>query len=148
MRVSSGGNLIVDNLTRGVRALRFVRPDLLHYLDEGADTVTSPLFQEVEEAALSDLPKGWTLIVNLGLVDAVNAAFYRCLLDIRKALKSRQCRLVLCGLTSWHQEVFELFRGPEVFTIARTEADALGWLCQRSREKLTPDGKILVVTAF
>jgi hypothetical protein len=31
---------------------------------------------------------------------------------------------MLCGLTPWHQEIFELFRGPELFTIVGTEAEA------------------------
>jgi hypothetical protein len=124
MRVSSGGNLIVEIARRGVRVMRFARPDLRQYLDDVADSATSPLFQEIQDAVLSDLPKGWTLVVNLGLIDPISAAFYRCLLYMRKCLQARHSRLVLCGLTPWHQEVFELFRGPELFTIVCTEAEA------------------------
>jgi anti-anti-sigma regulatory factor len=124
MRVSTGGNLIVERLTRGVRVMRFVRPDLREHLDEATDTETSELFREIREVALADLPRGWTLVINLGLVDSIGAAFYRCLLDVRKVVQARRAQLMLCCLTPKHQEVFDLFRGPEVFTIVSTEAQA------------------------
>jgi hypothetical protein len=124
MRVSTSGNLIVETVTLGVRVMRFARPDLLRYLYDDADSEISPLFCEVHDTVLSHLPKGWTLVINLGLIDSINAAFYRCLLHIRKCVQARRGRLVLCGLTPWHQEVFDLFRGPELFTIVSTEAEA------------------------
>jgi anti-anti-sigma regulatory factor len=136
MRVSEGGNLIVET-AKGVRVMRFIRPDLRKYLDDIADSATTSLFQEIHDNALCDLPKGGTLVVNLGLVDSVNAAFYRCLLHIRKCVQARYGRLVLCGLTPWHQEVFELFRGPELFTIVETEAEARR-LPIRSQNPLCP----------
>ena len=37
--------------------------------------------------------------------------------------RARDGHLVLCGSTPWHQEIFELFRGPELFTIVAAEAD-------------------------
>jgi anti-anti-sigma regulatory factor len=122
-------NLIVETGTPGVRVMRFVRPDLRRHLDSAADTARSPLFREIHDAVLSDLPKGWTLVVNLGLIECINAAFYRCLLDIRKCVRAHQGRLVLCGLTPWQQEVFDLFRGPELFTIVSTEAEARRDVC-------------------
>jgi anti-anti-sigma regulatory factor len=124
MRVSAGGNLVVETARRGVRVMRFARPNLRGCLDDGADSATSPLFREIQDAVLSDLPKGWTLVVNLGLIDAVTAAFYRCLLDVRKCVQARGARLVLCGLSPWNQEIVDLFRGPRLFTIVRTEAEA------------------------
>jgi anti-anti-sigma regulatory factor len=124
MHVRAGGNLIVETAKRGVRVMRFARPDLRQYLDDAADSATSPLFQEIQDAVLADLPKGWTLVVNLALIDPINAAFYRCLLYMRKCVQARHGRLLLCGLTPWHQEIFELFRGPELFTIVGSEAEA------------------------
>lgn len=90
MRVSTGGNLIVETITLGVRVLRFARPDMRRYLDDAADTATSPLFREIQDAVLSDMPEGWTLVVNLGLVDTINAAFYRCLLYVRKWVQAHR----------------------------------------------------------
>jgi len=121
MFASSYGNLIVETVTYGILVMRFTRPDVRRFLDDGAETETSPLFKEIQDAVLSDLPRSWTLVINLGLINPINAAFYRCLLDIRKCVQARQSQLVLCGLSPMHQEVFELFRGPEVFTIVSTE---------------------------
>jgi anti-anti-sigma regulatory factor len=84
----------------------------------------SPLFREIQRAVLSDLAEGWTLVVNLGLFDFITAAFYRSLLGIRERIQARRSRLVLCGLSPRHQEIFDLFQGPLVFTIVSTEAEA------------------------
>jgi len=124
MRLSASGNLIVETVTLGVRVMRFARPDLRQYLDDLADSETSLLFCEVQDTVLSHLPSGWTLVINLGLIDGISAAFYRCLLHIRKCVQAHHGRLVLCGLTPWHKEIFDLFRGPEVFNIVSSEAEA------------------------
>ncbi len=124
MRISARGNVIVETVAVGVRVMRFARPDVRDALDAAADSAISPLFQEIEEAVLADLAVGSKLVVNLSLIGPINAAFYRCLLQIRQQVRARHGRLVLCGLSSHHQEVFELFRGPSIFTIVRTEAEA------------------------
>jgi anti-anti-sigma regulatory factor len=124
MRISARRNLIVETAAPGIRVMRFTRPDVRRYLDDAGDAATSLLFQEIQGAVLSDLPEGSTLVVNLGLVDFINAAFYRCLLGIRERVQARRGRLVLCGLTPLHREIFDLFRGPCVFSIVRTEAEA------------------------
>jgi anti-anti-sigma regulatory factor len=124
MRISARGNLIVETPVLGVRVMRFTRPDVRRYLDDAGDAATSLLYREIHGSVLSDLPEGSTLVVNLGLVDLINAAFYRCLLGIRERVQARRGRLVLCGLTPLHQEIFDLFRGPWVFTIVNTEAEA------------------------
>jgi len=124
MRISARGNLIVETAALGVRVMRFARPDVRQYLDDDGEAATSPLFREIQGAVLSDLGEGWTLVVNMGLIDPINAAFYRCLLGIREHVRARGGRLVLCGLSAQHQEIFDLFRGPWVFTIVSTEAEA------------------------
>src|SRR6516225_6297442 len=80
MRISARGNLIVETPVLGVRVMRFTRPDVRRYLDDAGDAATSLLYREIHGSVLSDLPEGSTLVVNLGLVDLINAAFYRCLL--------------------------------------------------------------------
>src|SRR4051794_6612187 len=123
MRISARGNLVVETVVLGVRVMRFARPDLRQYLDDAGNAPTSPLFREMQDAALATLADGAVLVVNLGLIGPINAAFYRCLLCLRERVRARHGRLVLCGLSPQHQEIFELFRGPQVFTIARTEAE-------------------------
>src|SRR5262249_47332689 len=139
MRISSRGNLNVETTASGVRLMRFARPDVRQYLDDAGDAATSPLFREIEAAVLSDLPVGSTRVVNLGLIDLVNAAFYRCLLTIRERVKARCGRLVLCGLSPRVQEIFDLFRGPWVFTIVGTEAEACR---RRSQQAGRPGDKL------
>jgi hypothetical protein len=140
MRISARGNLIVETAMLGVRVMRFARPDVRQYLYDDGEAATSPLFQEIENAVLSDLPEGWTLVVNMGLIDPINAAFYRCLLGIREQVHARHGRLVICGLNAQHQEIFDLFRGPWVFTIVGTEAEACRFrprLARRVAPRLT-----------
>ena len=137
MRISARGNLIVETVGVGVRVMRFTRPDLRRYLDDTADAPTSPLFREIQGAALSDLAEGWTLVINMGLIDPINAAFYRCLLGIRERVQARRCRLVLCGLSPRHQEIFDLFRGPWLFTIVSTEAEACRAVRRRPGDLVT-----------
>jgi hypothetical protein len=142
MRISARGNLIVETTVPGVRVMRFARPDPRPYLDDDGDAATSPLFGEIQDVALSKMPENSTLIVNMGLIDPINAAFYRCLLGIRQGVRARHGRLILCGLSPRHQEVFDLFRGPLLFTIVRTEAEAhrlaRGWL---SHPETTQDAR-------
>jgi anti-anti-sigma regulatory factor len=124
MRIGAGGNLLVEAAAYGVRVMRFARPDLRKYLDDDADAATSALFREIQDTALSNLAEGSTLVVNMGLIDPINAAFYRCLLLIRERVQARHGRMVLCGLSAQHREIFDLFRGPLLFTIVRTEVEA------------------------
>src|SRR5215813_10888190 len=126
MRISATGNLMVETLAPGVRVLRFERPDVRKYLDDEADIADTPLFREIEDVALTDLPKGWTLVLNLSHVKPLNTAFYRCLLRVREFVRSRNGRLLLCGLNREHREILELFQAHRLFTVVRTEADASG----------------------
>jgi len=125
MRMSKSENLMVETVAPGVRVIRFERPDVRDCLYEEVNSSESPLFREIKELVLTDLPRGWTLILNLNLVQLIGAAFYRCLLLTRQVVRARQARLVLCGLSREHREVFELFQGFQLFRIMRTEIDAI-----------------------
>jgi anti-anti-sigma regulatory factor len=116
---------MVETAAPGVRVMRFERPDVRDCLYDNVDIAHSPLFQEIQDIALADLPVGWTLVLNLGRINPINTAFYRCLLQIRQSVRSRQARLVLCGLSGEHREVFELFQAFRLFTVVRTEGDAV-----------------------
>jgi hypothetical protein len=125
MRISTCGNLVVEAAARGVRVARFARPDLRPHLYDNADPARCPLFREVRDAALTDLAAGATLVLNLGLVGPFPAALYSCLLLVRRCLQARSARLMLCGLSEEHEELFRLLQGHRVFTVARTEAEAV-----------------------
>ncbi len=125
MRMSAIGNVIVETVAPAVRVMRFERSDVSPYLYDDAEMVYSPLYREILGVALRDLPKGSTLIVNLKQLQPFGAAFYRCLLQIRHFLRSRRSRLVLCDLSPDHHELFELFAAFRIFTVVRTELDAM-----------------------
>ncbi len=138
MRIHVSENLIVERAGYGVRVVRFTRPDLRKFLYEDADIEDSPLFREIREMAVDDLPKGWTLVINLGLIEWLPAAFYRCLLQCRQLLLARSARLVLSGLSDEHMELFRLLQGHRVFTITSTEAEAIRTARLNAAASVTP----------
>jgi len=105
--------------------MQFEHPDLRKHLYDDADIAESPLYREILDVVLSDLPTDWTLIVNLKQLQPIGTAFYRCLLQVRRFLHNRRARLVLCNLSPQHREVFELFGAFPLFTVVRTESDAV-----------------------
>jgi anti-anti-sigma regulatory factor len=123
--MSVSGNLMVETVAPGVRVMRFEHPDVRDGLYEEVGSAESPLFREIKDLALTDLPRGWSLVLNLRRIKLIGAAFYRCLLLTRQVVRARQARLLLCGLSPEHQEVFELFQAFRLFTIVRTESDAV-----------------------
>ena len=126
MRLSATGNLLVETVAPNVRVMRFERPDVRAFLDDAADDIrASPLFREILDVALSDLPTGWTLILNLKQLRAINTSFYRCLLRIREFVRAYHAHLVLCELSPEHREIFELFQAFRLFTVVRTEGEAV-----------------------
>jgi anti-anti-sigma regulatory factor len=116
---------MAETLVPGVRVLRFERPDMRDYLYDDAEIAHSALYREILDVVLCDLPSGWTLIVDLNQIKPINTTFYRCLLQIRRFVRDRGSRLVLCNLSREHREVFELFQAFRSFTVVRTESDAV-----------------------
>src|SRR5262249_34681409 len=138
MRIHASENLVVERAGYGVRVVRFTRPDLRKFLYEEAAIEDSPLFREIHEMAIDDLPKGWTLVINLGLIEWFPAALYRCLLQCRQLLSARSAQLVLCGLSDEHLELFRILQGHRVFTIAGTETGALRTAALNAAAFVTP----------
>ena len=64
-------------------------------------------------------------IVNLKQLRAINTSFYRCLLRIREFVRAYHAHLVLCELSPEHREIFELFQAFRLFTVVRTEGEAV-----------------------
>jgi anti-anti-sigma regulatory factor len=123
MAMSQNGHLIRSSVVRGIRVVRFTRPDLREHLEGDVDDCT--LFRELHDRALAGLAKGQTLVLNFGLIEPFSTAFYSCLLKVREVVLARKARLFLCRLSSEHLEIFELFRAARLFDIVNTEAQAL-----------------------
>jgi hypothetical protein len=120
--IHATSNLVQEIVARGVRVVRFLRPDLRQPLDSDADGCQ--LFRELQ-AVVNLLTEGDTLVVNLGLVELFPSDFYSCLLRLRKAVLARKTRLVLCRLGADHLEIFQLFKADRLFHITATERQAL-----------------------
>jgi anti-anti-sigma regulatory factor len=125
MRTHLSENLAAERAGNGVQVVRFTRPDLWKVIYEDADVEVMPLFNEIREAALHDLPNGGTLVINMGLVECFPAALYRCLLECRQILLAKRAKLVLCGLNDRNTELFRLLRGDRVFAVANSESEAI-----------------------
>src|SRR5262249_5694189 len=118
-------NMVAERTHDGVWVVRFARPELSDQLYEDADAEVSPLYQELWCRVLFQIREDQCVILNLGLVEHFSSAFYRCLLKVREVLASRGARLILCRLSPEHEEVFELFKGFDLFRVAPTELRAI-----------------------
>jgi anti-anti-sigma regulatory factor len=115
-------HLIHFSVTKGVRIVRFIRPDLREHLDE--DVPTSLLYRQLHEV-VTGLAEGQTLVINLAVIERFTTTFYRCLLKIREDVLARAAKLILCRVSPEHQEIFTLFRAERLFRIVATEEQAL-----------------------
>jgi len=125
MAAFNSRNLLVEHPRDGVQVVRFLRADLRAQLDDTATAAACPLYQELFEQALADLREGQTVILNLGLVEQFPTTFYRCLLKVREVVAARRARLLLCRLSPEQQEIFQLFKGFDLFHVTTTEGRAL-----------------------
>lgn len=98
----------------GVRVVRFVRPEYpAAYLDpECPDIRDTPLYKEVHRAALADLPPGGAVVLNLGMMDALNSAFFRLLGEVNNDVGKR---MLVCCLTAFARQNWDVFSGDKRF---------------------------------
>jgi anti-anti-sigma regulatory factor len=123
MTLSKREPVAVTTVSRGVRMVRFTRPDVRPLLDEEAGDCS--LFRQFRNGVLAGLEPGQTLVLNFGLIEQFPTAFYSWLLKVRELVLARKARLVLCRLSPEQLEIFELFQAKRLFDIARTEAEAV-----------------------
>ena len=124
MELSGGKNLVLERPGSGVWVGRFARPDLRTQLD-GAGIEDCELYRDLSASLLSRMADGDALVLNFGLVYRFPTAFYQLLLQVRGALHSRKCRLILCGFVPELLEGIQLFKGEKVFDIVHTEEQAV-----------------------
>jgi hypothetical protein len=123
MLLTKGKPLFHVSVSRGVKVVRFARPDLRGQLD--GDVEDSVLFRQLQDAVLAGLETGDVLVLNFGLVELFPTAFYSCLLLVRREVLAARARLVLCRLSDEHREAFRLFQAERLFDIQGTELQAL-----------------------
>jgi len=64
------------------------------------------------------------LVIDFKKVNYISSAGFRSLLIIGKSIKSAQRKLVLCGMASEVQRVFDIAMFNEIFTICSSREDA------------------------
>lgn len=115
--------LMQEQLATGVRAIRFLRPDLRRHLDPivGDDNI---LFQQIA-GALSDMSDGERVIFNFGLIERFPSSFFQLLMRVRQLVLSRHGEVFLCCFRSEIQPAVELMGGARLFHLTPTEDAAL-----------------------
>jgi anti-anti-sigma factor len=108
MASTSEPNLVVETRVRGVKEVRFARPDLRPQLDTVGPIDDCELFQELCTAALNDLAAGEVLVLDLGCLQTFSSACLNFLLRVRQLVRERRARLVLRNVRKEQQEIFEV----------------------------------------
>lgn len=128
--MDSQNNLVCDVYPSNMRVVRFVRPDLRNQLYDEEAITDCALYRELDNAVLTGLNTGQTIVVNVGLIDLFPTAFYRLLLKVREKTQACNARLILCCFTPNVRECFDLMGGDKMFDIRATEANALSAVVQ------------------
>lgn len=118
-------NIICEAPTEKIHVVRFLRPDLRPALYDREPIEETALYQELLRAAIAPLPDHGTLILNLGLVDWFPTTFYQLLIKVHEDVRRKEGEVVLCCLTPYVQEAFDLLGGGKMFETHSTEARAI-----------------------
>ncbi len=93
------------------------------YIDRKFDTVTAPA---VENGMLSLISKGVRkMICNLENCDYVSSMALRATLNVAKTMQKSGGQFVLCGLSAYIQEIFELAGFTRILTIVDNQQLAI-----------------------
>lgn len=123
MLTEKGPYFLTLPLGDGVRAVRFLHPDLRRQLD-GAAIEACELYKDLEKQVIRSVPANETVIMNFGLVERFPTAFYQLLMKFREELKAKQARLILCGFSPEITEGLAVLQAERVFEITHTEEQA------------------------
>lgn len=123
MPLGIGKYLVHETLAPGIKAVRFLRPDLRAQLDPIIND-DNELYLDVKVAALDGLANGNTLIFNFGLVERFPTAFFQLMMRARQAVLAKQGRIFLCAFRPEILPGVELMQGRRLFEIASNEEQA------------------------
>jgi anti-anti-sigma factor len=125
MDIQHGRYLVAETVKPGVRALRFIRPDLSDELRTTDAVENLPVFQELRSLATTELAAGEAVVLNLALVERFSSSFYRVLLRLREQVADRSGRVLLCGLSPPIRTCLEVFKAERLFDLQPTEERAV-----------------------
>lgn len=123
MPIGIGKYVAFETLAPGVKAVRFLRPDLRAQLDPIIND-DNELFLDVRSAAIDGLGDGGILIFNFGLVERFPTAFFQLMMRARQAVMAKQGRIFLCSFRPEILPGVELMQGRKLFEIASSEEQA------------------------
>lgn len=123
MSLEFGKYVAFETLAPGIKAVRFLRPDLRAQLDPIIND-DNELFLDIKAAALDGLSNGNTLIFNFGLIERFPTAFFQLMMRARQAVMAKQGRIFLCAFRAEILPGVELMQGRRLFEIASSEEQA------------------------
>jgi anti-anti-sigma regulatory factor len=115
--------LVHEQLAPGVRAFRFVKPDLRRQLDPiiGDDNT---LYREIV-GVLNEMGNGDKVIFNFGLVERFPTSFFQLMMKVRQHVLTKEGHVYLCCFRDEIRPTVELMGGARLFQLTATEDAAL-----------------------
>ncbi len=123
MPLGIGKYVAHEMLAPGIRAVRFLRPDLRTQLDPIIND-DNDLYLDIKAAALDSLTDGGILIFNFGLIERFPTAFFQLMMRARQAVMAKSGRIFLCAFRPEILPGVELMQGRKLFEIANSEEQA------------------------
>lgn len=123
MPLGIGKYVAHETLAPGIRAVRFLRPDLRSQLDPIIND-DNELYLDIKAAALDNLTDGGILIFNFGLIERFPTAFFQLMMRARQAVMAKNGRIFLCAFRPEILPGVELMQGRKLFEIANSEEQA------------------------
>jgi anti-anti-sigma regulatory factor len=117
-------NLILNIPGNNLVVARVSKSNLHAAINPYLEVAETDLYRELVRVIREYLQADGTLILNLALVERFPSMFYSVLLMVRKLLRERGSRLILCGLRGDMDEVFTILGGYRIFEVKGTETEA------------------------
>ena len=129
METTAGRFVLCHTPKPGVRVIRFLWPDNRDQLYDTAEITDCALYQDLLATALTGVPAGEVVVFNFAVVEHYNSAFHRLMLKASQAIepetKARKDRVVVCNMTPYVRQGFELMSGDKQFGTAVSEERAV-----------------------
>lgn len=129
MATTIGRFVLCDTPKAGVRVIRFLCPDNRDHLYDTAEIADCALYQDLHATALAGVTPDQVVVFNFALVEHYNSAFHRLMHQAGQVIepdaKRRKARVVVCNMTPYVRQGFELMSGDKQFDTAVSEERAV-----------------------
>ena len=121
--------LVHERPAPGVRAVRFLKPDLRKQLDPIVGD-NNALYVEIA-GILDDMEPGERIVFNFGLIERFPTSFFQLMMRLRQQIVAKQGQISLCCFRPEIIPSVELMGGSRLFRLASTEEAAVNDARQR-----------------